>query len=240
MNYLWAQKLQEKSFIYFDDLQVAWQTVRFAAQGNPIPFMMATYHCLGVHPDFVWGRITAARQFMLNREYDEWYDESGNLRKQFLDLPDWDPTYRPAPRLNSTVSQAEPATKWVKAPLRLVVGIEKMRCDSARQYSGRYYHREKLECGHFHDEFTGANPCKHRRRCRECLAAGMYITWASRRAPGSISATGQGLAERSHKMPDLAVGPLSSLRAGDLPSVDTSPQPAKGTIQRSIQSGRVA
>lgn len=167
LNHLCEQRLKEENLSLRDDIQVALRTVRFAAEGNPIPFVMASYETFGVHPDRVWGKIMAWRKANLKREYGQWYDESGNLRLQFLDIPDYDPMCGQSPSsINSEVPEEYPRIKWAKAPLRRVV-----RVDEVRGGSGAKYYMEELECGHFHTEFLGANPGNKRRRCHECSAA---------------------------------------------------------------------
>jgi hypothetical protein len=65
-----------------DDYRIARVTVGAARRGSLVPHVEATYAVLGLHPDKVWPRIEAQRQFDLGSDYSAWYDENGNLRVQ--------------------------------------------------------------------------------------------------------------------------------------------------------------
>ncbi len=63
-----------------DDLRQSFLTVYLAAEGNPIPFVEASYRCYGVHPEKLFLRITEMRKATLGPEYELWFDAAGNLR----------------------------------------------------------------------------------------------------------------------------------------------------------------
>jgi len=63
-----------------DDLRQSFLTVYLAAEGNPIPFVEASYRCYGVHPEKLFQRITEMRKATLGPEYEPWFDAAGNLR----------------------------------------------------------------------------------------------------------------------------------------------------------------
>jgi len=48
-----------------DDLRIAWIATLYASQGNPQPFVDATYRVLGLHPEKVWPAIVARRAALL-------------------------------------------------------------------------------------------------------------------------------------------------------------------------------
>jgi hypothetical protein len=148
-----------------DDLVVAWHSVCFASQGNPTPHVDASYKVFSCHPDFVFARITAWRKAKLGIEYRRWFDEAGNPRPSYPNVPDYDPTtgfLLPRPQVRQ--SPAPKRVSFAKAPLRLVVKRKEIR-----EGERVLYHIEQLECGHSHMEFLDANPGKQRRRCRECM-----------------------------------------------------------------------
>jgi hypothetical protein len=158
---LYSMQLREGDPHLCDDLAQARLTVVYASQGSPIPFVDASYAVCACHPDQVWGRIVARRKAHLGRQYSEVFDASGNLRPQFLDIPDYDPTAGRPPL--SSFKQESYKKHWTpKAPLRRVLQVNEIH------EGGVTYHLEQLECGHTHTEFLDANPGKKRRRCREC------------------------------------------------------------------------
>lgn len=97
LDRLWQARDEERNHHLLDDLIVAWQTVSLAAQGSPIPFVEASYNVLGCHPDYVFQRLMARRRWNLGLEYSLWFDDAGNLRQSYLDIPDFDPTSELAP-----------------------------------------------------------------------------------------------------------------------------------------------
>lgn len=160
---LWQARNEERDQHRLDDLMVAWHTVSFAAQGIPIPFVQASYKVLGCHPDLVFRKVTAFRKAHLGSEYSRWFDDAGNARPSYLDVPDYDPTtgLQPLPRVNQSLEAVR--VKWQKAPLRLV-----MKRTEIREGERVRYYVERLECGHSHTEFPDANPARRRRRCHAC------------------------------------------------------------------------
>ena len=52
--------------VYFkDDIRQAFITVTLAARGNTMPFVVASYQMYGVHPDKLWPKMTARRNWLL-------------------------------------------------------------------------------------------------------------------------------------------------------------------------------
>jgi hypothetical protein len=161
------------------DVRQAWIVVFLAARDEPQPFLTSSYICYGTHPDLLFAKLTATRQSKLGKEYDRWFDAAGNLKRAWLEIPDYDPTsgLRPHPsgfrERGSSIPAAVGALTWTrdgrsspKGPLRLVVRRSEVRTGEHARY-----HEEQLECGHSHIEFLGANPGNRRRRCRKCAAS---------------------------------------------------------------------
>ena len=175
---LLIMEAQEQDPWLRDDYREAYLTVAYASEGSPIPFIEASYKLFSTHPERVWRKIVALRKAKLGREYSRMFDDSGNLKKQWLDIPDYDPTSELAPRSRSAQSEEpDTKTKWPKAPLRRVMNVEEVR-DRGRVL----YHLERLECGHLHTEFVGANPGKPRRRCRDCFTEAQPVSWQAKDA----------------------------------------------------------
>lgn len=64
---------------FCDDYRIAWITTLYAARGEAIPQVRATYTVLGIHPDSVFVAMSARRKAKLGREYDKFYDVNGVL-----------------------------------------------------------------------------------------------------------------------------------------------------------------
>lgn len=150
-----------------DDLRQARLTVHYAGEGSPIPFILASYELYGSHPEKVWENITAERKAKLGQEYGRCFDAAGNLKPQFLDIPDYDPLSDLSPCSSNQQIDVYLKKKWPKGPLRRVVSRIEVLKDK-----GVAYHREELECGHLHIEFLDANPGNRRRRCNLCRGLG--------------------------------------------------------------------
>ncbi len=145
-----------------DDYRQARLVMVHARDGSPIPFIEASYDLFGAHPDRVWERVGAKRKAVLGTEYSQVFDESGNLRHQFLDIPDYDPMSGQPPLLSRRAEMDK--KRWTpKAPLRRVLQVHEIHAGKRS-----VYHLEQLECGHVHTEFLGENPGNRRRRCVEC------------------------------------------------------------------------
>lgn len=144
-----------------DDYRQARLIMIYARDHNPMPVVQASYELFGVHPDCVWQRISAMQKAVLKEEHDQWFDESGNLRPQFLDVPDFDASLGQPPLLARLPEHSK--KRWTpKAPLRRVLKVFEIHDGSVM------YHLEQLQCGHTHTEFLCANPGKKRRRCQDC------------------------------------------------------------------------
>lgn len=64
-----------------DDLRIAWITTLYAARGNPLPHVEASYRVLGCHPDQVWPRIVARRVAQCGSLYPQIWGGLSPLRK---------------------------------------------------------------------------------------------------------------------------------------------------------------
>lgn len=152
--------------------------VSLVAKNDPQPLVNSSYTCFGTHPERVFVKVTADRKAKLGLEYNKWFDPTGNLIAERLDIPDYDPTSElalrwPIKRDSVRDRGLAPPIKWPKAPLRLVVSLTEVRRD------GHVYHQEQLECGHSHTEFLGANPGEQSRRCHKCASMNMSVAPAS-------------------------------------------------------------
>jgi hypothetical protein len=160
INRLARMEVREQDAHLRDDYRQSRLTMAYAHNGSPIPFVEASYEMFGAHPERVWERIGAMRKFILGPEYGLCFDESGNLRPQFFDVPDYDASLGLPPQSR----RPEIAKKrWTpKAPLRRVLKVNEIR------HGDLTYHLEELECGHSHTEFLDANLGNKRRRCHGC------------------------------------------------------------------------
>ncbi len=61
------------------DFRIAWITVLYAARGDPLPHVAATYQVLGLHPDLVWSAIVRRRKALLGSCYAEFWGEEISL-----------------------------------------------------------------------------------------------------------------------------------------------------------------
>jgi hypothetical protein len=66
---------------YRDDIRIAWITVLYALRSEPQPHVRATYAVLGVHPDQVFAKIQAFRQWVLAADYDTFFPEVNSPKK---------------------------------------------------------------------------------------------------------------------------------------------------------------
>ena len=159
IEHLARMEMREPNAHLRDDYRQARLIMAYARDHSPMPVIEASYKLFGVHPDCVWQRISAMQKAILKEEHGQWFDDSGNLRPQFLDIPDYDASLGHPP-----LTRPENAKKrWTaKAPLRRVLKVFEIHDGNVM------YHLEQLQCGHTHTEFLCANPGKKRRRCQEC------------------------------------------------------------------------
>jgi hypothetical protein len=53
-----------------DDIRQSFITLSLAENGDPQPFVSASYRMYGLHPDKLWPAIIARREALLGREYN--------------------------------------------------------------------------------------------------------------------------------------------------------------------------